>query len=366
LNAALHSARLISPSLMTMIRRLAMVGIGAAVLALTGCAAVAPTYQPTNDNVRTLQALPGGKVAVGQFTAKDKSLESVAIRAGTYSSPYNGSYAEYLKAALRAELEGAGKFDTASPVVVTGQLLENSVDGALFDVGTAKISARFVVTQRGAKTFDKIVVGASQWESSVIGAIAIPAARRNYVDTMRKLLTNLFADRDFQAALRGGSGIPSAVNPPVVSTIASPRFVAVGAKSNPVPVMDNRGVAAPAAVVSVSRDSVPNIVPNSCVAPEYPRASRQNEEQGIVIAKLVVGANGHVLDIALEKSSGFTALDKATLQSWGLCQFVPAMRDGVPVQSEARMQYVWKLNGAAQPQQAVAPASNTASAETWH
>lgn len=359
------NAMINSTSSMTLIRRLAVAGMAAVLLALTGCAAVAPNYQPTNDNAHTLQALPDGKVAVGQFTAKDKSLESLVIRAGTYSSPYNGSYAEYLKAALRAELEGAGKLDAASPVVISGQLLENSVDGALFDVGTARVSARFVVMQGGAKTFDKVVVGASQWESSVIGAIAIPAARRNYVDTVHKLLANLFADKDFQAALRGGSSVVSAVTPPVVT---SRRFVPAAATPNAVPAVAGRGVIAAAAPASVARDSQPSLVPGSCTAPEYPRASLRNEEQGTVIAKLVIGSNGHVTDIAIEKSSGFTALDKATVQAWSICQFNPALRDGAPLQSETRMQYVWRLDGAAQvqTQSVAAPATKSASTETWH
>jgi TonB family protein len=365
------NAMINSPSIMTLMRRLAMAGIGAVLLALTGCAAVAPNYQPTNDNVHTLQALPGGKVALGQFTAKDKSLDSLTIRAGSYNSPYNGSYAEYLKAALRAELEGSGKLDAASPVVITGQLLENSLDGASFTTGTAKVSARIVVTQSGAKTFDKVVVGASQWESSFVGAIAIPAARRNYVDTVRKLLANIFADRDFQTALRAGGGIPSAVTPPVVTTVTTAGFAGAPAKPNVMPAVASRSAAAPAAVAGVTRESQPNsqpnLQPNSCQAPDYPRSSRQNEEQGVVGARLTVGSNGHVLDIALEKSSGFTALDKAAMQAWALCQFVPAMRDGAPVQSETRMQYVWKLDGVALLQQpAAAPASKTASAETWN
>ncbi|MEO6920721.1 MAG: energy transducer TonB [Collimonas sp.] len=345
-----------SPSVMALLRRVVMAGAGAVLLALTGCAAVAPNYQPTNDNVRTLQALPGGKAAVGQFTSKNKSLDSLSIRAGSYSSPYNGSYAEYLKAALRAELEGGSKFDAASPVIITGQLLENSVDGASFTTGTAKISARILVTQNGAKTFDKVVVGASQWQSSVFGPIAIPAARSNYIDTVRKLLTNLFADRDFQAALRGGSGIPSAVRPPVVTTVASPRYVPVAANPRVIPAVASRSVAAPGTIAT--GDSPPSVTAGSCEGPEYPRASRDNQEQGTVIARLVVGSNGHVLDIAIEKSSGFTALDKAARQAWSMCQFVPAMQGGVAVQAEKRMQYVWKLDGVAPARQAVpAPAA---------
>ncbi|WP_156479955.1 TonB family protein [Collimonas pratensis] len=364
MNTAINSS-----SIRTLIRRLAMAGIGAALLALTGCAVVAPNYLPTNDNVRTLQALPGDKVAVGQFTAKDKSLESLSIRGSIYNSPYNGSFAEYLKAALRAELETSGKLAEVSPLVITGQLLENSVNGASISTGTAKISARIVVMQSGAKTFDKIVIGTSQWDSSFIGVVAVPEARRNYIDTVRKLLANLFADRDFQAALRGGSSIPNAVNPPVVTTIATkPRYVAVGSSPNVIPAVTSRPAVTAAAPASIARDSQPSLVPGSCTAPEYPRASLRNEEQGTIIAKLVIGSNGHVMDIAIEKSSGFTALDKATLQAWSICQFNPALRDGAPLQSETRMQYVWRLDGAAQvqTQPVAAPATKSASTETWH
>lgn len=166
-----------------------------------------------------------------------------------------------------------------------------------------------------------------------------------------------------------GRSVVSAVNPPVVTTVASPRFVPAAVKPGVIPAAASRSVVAAAA--SIARDTPPNIVANSCQAPDYPRSSRQNEEQGVVGARLTVGSNGHVLDIALEKSSGFTALDKAAMQAWALCQFVPAMRDGAPVQSETRMQYVWKLDGVAlQQQPAAAPVSKaakaSASAETWN
>lgn len=84
-------------------------------------------------------------------------------------------------------------------------------------------------------------------------------------------------------------------------------------------------------------------VAGNCEKPEYPRTSLRNEEEGSVNVKLTISADGTVVDAAIEKSSGFKDLDRATLKAWSLCHFTPAMADGQPVQSTTRMQYVWKL-----------------------
>jgi protein TonB len=84
-------------------------------------------------------------------------------------------------------------------------------------------------------------------------------------------------------------------------------------------------------------------VTGNCEKPEYPRTSLRNEETGTVNVKLIIGADGNVVDASIEKSSGFKELDRATLKAWSLCHFTPAMADGQPVQSTTRMQYVWKM-----------------------
>jgi hypothetical protein len=172
-----------------------------ATMSLTGCSTVVATpYQPTNDNVRTLQALPGGMVSLGEFTAKSSDLNHLSIRANGFNSPFNDSFAEYLKAALRSELEASGKLDPKSPVVITGELQTNSIDPAI-GTGNAHISARIVIKRGNETVFDKVVHGDSEWESSFIGAVAIPMARQQYGETMKKLLANLFSDPDFKKVL---------------------------------------------------------------------------------------------------------------------------------------------------------------------
>lgn len=166
-------------------------------LLLTGCAAVAPKYQGTNDNVRELQSMSRGKVAVGNFTTKDDSLNHLSIRAGDFSSPYNDSYTEYLKEALKAELINANRLDPKSSIVITGELVRNELDAAM-STGTAHIAARIVICRESIIVFDKTVSGDTEWDSSFLGPVAIPAARQHYAESMKRLLNHLFADPDFK------------------------------------------------------------------------------------------------------------------------------------------------------------------------
>ncbi len=106
------------------LRKMFMLGTIAIAMSLTGCAAVAPKYQATVDNAKTLQATQGGVASVGQFTAKNASLNQLSLRGGAYTSPYNNSYADYLKEALRVELESAGKLGNNTNVIITGELLK--------------------------------------------------------------------------------------------------------------------------------------------------------------------------------------------------------------------------------------------------
>jgi hypothetical protein len=188
-------------SLSGVVRLVAALAVCVATMSLTGCATVVATpYQPTNDNVRSLQALPGGLVSLGEFTAKSPDLNHLSIRSNSFTSPFNDSFAEYLKAALRSELEASGKLDPKSPVVITGELQTNSIDPAM-GTANAHISARIVIKRGNETVFDKVVHGDSEWESSFIGAIAIPMARQQYGETLKKLLANLFADPSFKKVL---------------------------------------------------------------------------------------------------------------------------------------------------------------------
>ena len=140
---------------------------------------------------------------------------------------------------------------------------------------------------------------------------------------------------------------PPSYVPPVDIQVAAPTPVnAIAAVSNtpqpvappsPLPVQTTPAPAAPpvqtAAVISAS----------SCEKPEYPSASKRLEEEGTVQLKFLVGADGKVIESAVEKSSGFRRLDEAARAGLSKCQFKPATVDGKPQQSWASMKYTWRL-----------------------
>jgi protein TonB len=140
---------------------------------------------------------------------------------------------------------------------------------------------------------------------------------------------------------------PPAYVPPVEVAVAAPAPVnAIAAVSNtpqpvappsPAPVVQAPPPPAPPVVIA------PVISAASCEKPEYPSASKRLEEEGTVQLKFLVGADGKVLESAVEKSSGFRRLDEAARAGLSKCQFKPGTVDGKPQQSWASMKYTWRL-----------------------
>ncbi|MFZ6682252.1 energy transducer TonB, partial [Undibacterium sp. Tian12W] len=106
-------------------------------------------------------------------------------------------------------------------------------------------------------------------------------------------------------------------------------------------------VAAPTEAKATGPVTIPGVIDfnvGGC-KPEYPRASLRNEETGTVLLSVLIGADGTVADVKIDKSSGFRGLDnavKSQLMS-GSCKNKPGTVDGKPQQTWAKVQYVWKL-----------------------
>jgi protein TonB len=133
---------------------------------------------------------------------------------------------------------------------------------------------------------------------------------------------------------------PPAYIPPVEVNIQVPQvpnqsaITSVTSKPQPVPVQRvATGVRVPP-VIDAAR---------SCQQPEYPAASRRNEETGTVRLRFLIGVDGKVIDSRVESSSGYPRLDQAAIQALSQCQFKAGTLDGKPVQSWASLKYVWQL-----------------------
>ncbi len=171
---------------------------------LAGCAVKMPA---ATTNAETVEKVRGARIqpaAVGGFTLApgknpemDKTLGGLR---GSSLSPASGSFSQQLKDELVAALKGAGLYDERSPRVITGQLTDSQVDAGM-SVGTGRLAARFIVTRAGAQVYDKEVAVDAKWESSFVGATALPAAINQYGALYKSLVSKLMDDPAFRAAM---------------------------------------------------------------------------------------------------------------------------------------------------------------------
>ncbi|NLA68351.1 MAG: hypothetical protein GX856_08945 [Gammaproteobacteria bacterium] len=142
--------------------RLAMAALVAA--SLGACVSMpAPMYQPSVGSSQALLASAGTSIEVGGFSAAH-GVENTAlgVRGSRLEPGSDGTYAGYLRDALATELKAAGR------------------DGEV--------------------VYDRTLRVDHEWDSSFLGAIAIPTAFDNYAAAVQKLLQALFTDPGFVAA----------------------------------------------------------------------------------------------------------------------------------------------------------------------
>jgi hypothetical protein len=172
---------------------------------LVGCAAV--KLPPPTASAATVEKLRAANLApsnVGTFAlAAGKPAEmdrSVGGLRGSSIAAASGSYAQQLKEELVAALKASGLYDEKAPIVIEGRLTDSKVDAAI-STGTARLAAQFSVMRGGQKVFDKEIAVDATWESSFVGAIAIPAAINQYSALYKALIDKLLSDAQFRAAL---------------------------------------------------------------------------------------------------------------------------------------------------------------------
>lgn len=181
--------------------------VGVAVLAaVTGCAQVplgAPV--PSIDNIQQAKAARMQPVSMGAFTlapGKELSLDQkVSVRSNAVFSPYDNSFAKYLRETLQTDLQAAGMLDAGSRTIIEGQLTDSQLDAPIGE-GTGRVAARFAVKRQGVALYDKELSVSSRWNSPFVGVEAIPAAINEYVALYRKLVATLLSDPAFQQAVQ--------------------------------------------------------------------------------------------------------------------------------------------------------------------
>ncbi|OOG58368.1 hypothetical protein [Rhodanobacter sp. C03] len=166
---------------------------------VTGCASIAaPTYQPSVDTTQVLLEHREARLAVGPFVASvGVPNTGLSVRGNQLSAGgSDGTFSDYLRNALITELKTAGRFDQQSQMRIEGVLANNALDAGAA-TGSATVAAHFVVTKASVNIYDKTLTVTHTWDSSFMGAIAIPSAVQNYAGAIQKLVFKLVTDPDF-------------------------------------------------------------------------------------------------------------------------------------------------------------------------
>jgi hypothetical protein len=165
---------------------------------------VAPKYSASMDNIQLLKEAGNVSAKVGKFDSipGPGNANPISLRGSHMNSPYESSYAVYLAEAIKQELSLAGKLKADTDIEISGSLLNNDINIGGFSTGTGDIQARFVVKKDTQVRYDQIKTIHDQWDSSFLGAVAIPRGQQQYPNLVQKLLASLYADHDFLEALK--------------------------------------------------------------------------------------------------------------------------------------------------------------------
>lgn len=183
-----------------MLAQLKIITIAGVILLTTACTAVAPKYQAQVSNVDKLSVVTKD-VQVSDFKI-NKKLNSISLRGSSLESPVEKSFAKYIENALILELSKAKLYNDLSPRIISAEVVKNDLDASGFSTGEGIISVAFTITENEQSLFEKTITSKVTWESSFIGAVAIPNAISSYPKLISTLLADLYSDEDFINALK--------------------------------------------------------------------------------------------------------------------------------------------------------------------
>jgi len=126
--------------------------------------------------------------------------------------------------------------------------------------------------------------------------------------------------------------IQIAVAPPVQSTITQ-----VTTKAPPPSLAPIRPTPRAATAAALDRSSCPT------PEPQYPMASRRNQEAGTLVLRIQIDINGSPGKIEVSRSSGYPRLDESARNWIASCRFKVATVDGKPVSGWATQAYTFNL-----------------------
>lgn len=172
-------------------------------LLISGCSTTAPNYSASIDNIEALKKSGDFHAKIGNFTsiASEENMNPISIRGSSMVSPYQNSYATYVGEAIKQELVMAKKMAQNADIELSGVLLKNDINADI-RTGHANIKMQLIVKKNDKVNYDRVKSVEHQWDSSFVGAIAIPRAMQEYPVMIQKLLAQFYNDNDFVNALK--------------------------------------------------------------------------------------------------------------------------------------------------------------------
>ncbi len=168
---------------------------------LSACSIPAPKYSPSYENVQLIKD-GNSKIDVEPFAGATTGLGAISLRGNSLSSPYGKDLIHYIEVALKSELEKANLLKEGSPKKIFSVIELNDLDSTSFSIGKGIIRATFSIIDSGKTIYKNSAEAKIQWDSSFIGAIAIPNAAQSYPKLVTSLLRNLYSDKKFISALK--------------------------------------------------------------------------------------------------------------------------------------------------------------------
>lgn len=181
-----------------------LIAAAAVMVFFSGCAQIkAPAYSPDYAVVDDLKGLDIGQTSVGNFTPRDPgaAVNKIWLRAMRMESP-SGTFVQYLEDAIRYDLKEVGVYDPSSTTVINASVLRNEIDLSGLSQGYGRMEVEINVAKQGQVIFSKNYRANTQFESSLIGAVAIPKGQNAYPLLVRELLKKVYMDPEFIAAVR--------------------------------------------------------------------------------------------------------------------------------------------------------------------
>lgn len=173
----------------------------AAPLLLQGCGIATTKYESSYDNVQLLrQQAPLQVVDTPQVKA-NPGLDRLSIRTNPLSTPSGRDLTLHVKDALEGELKQAGLLQADARRKLDVLIVENKLDAAM-GTGHGVLAATFTLSEEQKSLYQSTKRVESNWESSFVGAVAIPRAANAFNPLVQKLLAELYADPAFIQALR--------------------------------------------------------------------------------------------------------------------------------------------------------------------